>query len=158
MTSLCSHAYRQLSQAQPVSPHTPRKCCLKPTNDQHVLLIRRFSGSTFEDRAVEFSCLFYRCVQMHCRKHISPDIALQVIVEWVASCFSDAPIRSFESPVLSPRLLTSAAATSELLTSSSTQESFETFHSEESFISEVAGDAAAYFMDGWGPDPEDLRL
>jgi hypothetical protein len=96
---------------------------------------------------------------MHCRKHISLDIALLVISDWVASCLSDAPIKSFESPVLSPRLLTSAAATgntSELLTSSSTQDSFETFHSEDSFVSEVAGDAAAGFVDGWGPDQDDL--
>ena len=88
--------------------------------------------------------------------------ALKLISEWVASCYSDTPFPSFESPVLSPRegrLLTYVAATA--ATSSSTQDSFDTLYSEDSFLSEVAGGVlgdAADLLEGWGPDEEDLRI
>ena len=101
---------------------------------------------------------------MHCRKHVPLDNALEVIDEWVASCISDAPIKYFDSPLLSPRLLIAAAAagiSSEVVMSSSTQDSFDTFPSEDSFVSDVAMDADALFLDGtrdgWGPELGDLH-
>ncbi len=116
-------------------------------------LTRRFSGTTFEEKCQDFSRLLYRCVRIHCGKQITEAIALVVIRRWVAACLSEAPILTFESPVLSP-IMTGT----EVDTTPSTQDSFLTLSSAElSFRSEELEDAeiAANLL-GWAPSDDDV--
>ena len=145
--------------AQPLPPHRPRKCRLSNSNSQHVHLVRRFAGATFEAQAQIFCILLYRCVQLHCRKQVSTDDALAIIVAWVASCLSEAPIVAFESPVLSPRLCLFPAATTPSThdTTPSTQDSSSTFHSEVSFWSDDLEVSASDVLDGFCPIEDDYE-
>jgi hypothetical protein len=153
MSPLSSHFFcRQLTEPQPAAPRTPRKCHLS-RSDEHLHLIRRFPGTTFDAKAAEFSRLLYRCVRIHCGQQVSDIIALVVIRDWVASCLSNAPILSFESPVLS------FCAVEGEDTNPSSQNSFFTLSStDSSFVSdnlELDLQSAANLL-GWEPTDEDL--
>ena len=125
----------------------------------------RFTGTTFEAKAQEFARLYYRCVQLHCGKHVYPEAAHLIISDWVAACFTDEPILEFPSPLLSP-ILTMGSAT--LGSSESTQDSFQSFQSmpgaaDLSSALLIASASSAARMDadaddfvGWGPSADEF--
>jgi hypothetical protein len=123
--------------------------------------VRRFAGATFEAQAQYFCFLLYRCVQLHCRKQVSTDDALEIIKSWVASCLSEAPIVDFDSPVLSPRMCLFPAATTPSTqdTTPSTQDSSSTFHSDVSLTSFWSDDlevSGSDVLDGFCPMDSDI--
>ena len=143
---------RQLTEPQPQLPRTPRKCHLS-RSEAHLHLIRRFAGTTFEQKVDDFCMSLYRCVRLHCGKKVSEAIALVVIQCWVASCLSEAPITTFDSPVLS--FCSDVAVDS----TSSSQDSFRTLSStEDSFVSEDIGldVLSAANLLGWAPSDDDI--
>jgi hypothetical protein len=131
---------------------------LKAANEKHQALVARFTGTTFEAKAQEFARLYYRCVQVHCGKQVTLEVARLIIYDWVAACYSDEPILEFPSPLLSPILAMGSVQTSE-----STQDSFQSFQSmadppdfSSALLIVAASDAARMAADaddvvGWGP-------
>ena len=148
-----SFCHRQLTMPSPTPPHTPRKCHLSDSKPDHDHLIRRFAGATFKERAAEFSRLLYRCVRLHCAKHISEDRALVVIVSWIASCISDTDIiLTFASSGSSPTAILSPVLTNiPFPLDPSTSSSFLSLtSSDHTFVSE-AGLEDVSDPTGWVP-------
>ncbi len=88
--------------------------------------------------------MYYRCVRIHCGKQIPLEVASLVIDDWVAACFSEAPIIEFESPILLAKINSPILATGTAASADSTQDSFESFVSTEASTAALVVAAAAY--------------